>query len=482
VNVTLVNPPYTFWRPGAEPLGALLGHSPPLGLLSLAAYVREHVPEAVLKIIDAPAHDLSCEATVGRVVESVPDVVGITMTTTAAPNAEAIALAVKARCPQAIVVVGGPHVSGAGQAALPPSGAFDLAVVGEGEETFRDLLERLRDGRPTADTPGILFRDAEGVVRSTPRRPPVADLDSLPPPAFDLLAGFPRAYPPNAFFSPGEPAGTLSTSRGCPFRCAFCDQSTFGHTFRALSPATIAAAIERLRADYGIRYLIFYDDTFTLDRRRVLELCELLGDLPRRIPWSCDANVATVDPEMLQAMKRAGCWSISYGLESGSRRVLQSLNKGIDPDRAREVVHATRAAGIRARGLFIFGTPEESAESVRETRAFMRSLPLTTANISKFTPYPGSELHAQVAHLLNGQAEQLNGMNFVVPSKHLSLEELEREYYLTVRHFYARLGTCLTHLSIMFGRWRKARRVLAAVPGLVRAGCRAHRHHSRGVS
>jgi radical SAM superfamily enzyme YgiQ (UPF0313 family) len=294
-------------------------------------------------------------------------------------------------------------------------------------------------------------------------------------PAFDLLADFPRAYPPNAFFSPGGPAASLATSRGCPFHCTFCDQSTFGHHYRAASARSVFATVQKLREAYGIRYLLFCDDTFTLARDRVLELCDLLRGLRPRLAWSCDAHVTTVDPELLRAMKRAGCWSISYGLESGSQRMLQSLGKTFDLARAREAVRATRAAGIRVKGLFLLGAPEESHETAQETRAFMRSLPLTTANLSKFTPYPGSALTRQVNDQVADGWDRLNGMNFVVRSKHLTIEELDREYDLTIRCFYRRPHAFLVHLPILFGHWRNLRQLLAAAPSLARACWRRRR-------
>jgi radical SAM superfamily enzyme YgiQ (UPF0313 family) len=485
MKVTLVNPPYTFWKAGAEPLAALLGLCPPLGPLSLAAYVRQRLPDLTIEILDAPAQGLTRDETARRVIDGAPDLVGITMTTAVVPNAEAIALAVKAARPEATVVVGGPHVSGAGTAALPASNAFDLAVVGEGEETFCEILEALGgrgSGRAVAanlarpsgslalpSIKGILYRDAHGEVQRTAPRHRITDLDSLPIPAFDLLADFPRAYPSNIFFSPRGPAASLVTSRGCPFHCTFCDQSTFGHDYRAASAESVFAHVKKLQEDYGVRYLVFYDDTFTLDRPRVLRLCELLSGLRPRLAWTCDANVMTVDPALLEAMKRAGCWSISYGLESGSARVLASLGKASDLHRAREAVRATRAAGIRVKGLFFLGTPEESTETIRETRAFIRSLPLTTMNLSKFTPYPGSALHSQVKETLVADSERLNGMNFVVPSRHLSVEELQREYDLTIRDFYWRPGVFANHLAMLLGHWHKIRRLLAAAPSLMRA-------------
>lgn len=489
MKVTLVSPPYTFWKPGTEFLAPLLGHYPPMGLLSLAAYVREHLDGITFTVIDAAAQALSRQEAAREVVKSAPDVVGITMTTSMVPDAEAIARAIKTALPRVPVVVGGPHVSGVGAAMLSGSDAFDLAVVGEGELTFRQVLEALRAGRPVGGIAGTLYRD-NGQVEQAPPREPVADLDSLPTPAFDLLPDFPRAYRPNIFFSPGGPTASLVTSRGCPFQCAFCDQSTFGHSFRAASAESVFATVRNLRERYGVRYLVFYDDMFTLDRGRVMELCRLMTGLKPRLAWSCDANVMTVDREMLREMKRAGCWSISFGLESGSPRILRSLRKEIDLGRARQVVQETHAAGIRAKGLFILGTPEESVETIDQTRAFIRALPLSSLNLSKFTPYPGSELHDRLCKEHDFAADgcaadygRLNGMNFIAPSKYLSIEELEREYEVTLRRFYKTPRTYINHLCRLFGRWQNIRRLAGVSVDVIKARLRRKRNaHSGDVS
>jgi len=470
MRVTLVNPFYTMWKPEARYVEWALGRQPPLGLLSVAAYVRQHLPEVPVRIIDAAAASLSVEETADRAARQAPDAVGLTVATMAAPAAQAVAERIKARLPRTVVIVGGPYVSGAGPEALRQHPAFDLGVAGEGEETFKELLEAIRDGRPVERIPGVLCRSGEGQIRHGGTRRRMESLDALPLPAWDLLEDFPRAYPGNIFFSPRGPVGSLTTSRGCPFSCRFCDQSTFGRQYRALSAGRVFESIKHLQEAYGIRYLIFCDDTFTMDRQRVLGICEMLRQLPR-LRWSCDANVMTVDEEMLATMKRSGCWSVSLGLESGSRPVLESLGKRIELGRAREVVRAARRHGLPAKGLFMLGSPEESAESVRQTRAFIRALPLSSLNLSKFTPYPGSELGAQVADQGAVGLERLNGMNFVVPSRYLSIAELEDEYRRTLRSFYWTFRSWRTHLPILLGQWAHVARLTRAAVGALRAGC-----------
>lgn len=471
MKVTLVNPPYTLWRPETEYVSRLLGPMPPLGLVCLATYVRSWMPALDIEIVDATARGLSAEQAAQRVIESRPQVLGLTITTAAEPAARTVATQVKAALPGVTVIVGGPHVSALGENVLGRSSAFDVGVIGEGERTFHELLEALGAGRPVQRIPGLVFRDPaeNGRIVRTAAREPIEDLDSLPPPAWELLDGFPARYAANVFFSPGGPAASLTTSRGCPYGCLFCDQSTFGRRWRGASAEHVFAAVRGLQELHGIRYLIFSDDTFTLSRGRVLDFCRLVRDLERPLAWSCDANVNNLDREMLGVMRRAGCWSISFGLESGSPRVLESLGKNITLDRAARVVRETRAAGIHAKGLFMLGAPEESAETVRQTRQFIRSLPLSTINISKFTPYPGSQLSRLVADQCPEDYGRLNGMNFVVPSKHLSIPELEREYDLTIRSFFSTLRAVRTHAPILLGRRENLRRLLGALPAALAA-------------
>lgn len=475
MKVTLANPAYTFWQADKQYLSRALGHSPPLGLLSLAAYVRSSTSDIEVSVVDAPAEGISNDQLASRLIASCPQVIGITVTTMVAPSVQRVAKLVKKALPTVTVIVGGPHISSAGVEAMQACKDLDFGVCGEGEVTFLELLQALRSGRSAREIPGVIWRDAQDSLHQNEPRTTVVDLDRLPQPAWDLLDGFPARYPTNVFFSPGGPATSLVTSRGCSFRCAFCDQSTFGHRYRSASAETVLRAVERVQKDYGIRYITFYDDTFTLDRQRVLDLCGLLRGLKRRIAWSCDANVMTMDRTLIEKMKRAGCWSVSYGLESGSPEVLASLRKQIDLGRAREVIEDTRAVGVHAKGLFIMGVPEESMETIRLTREFIRSVPLSTINLSKFTPYPGSELHSRVGVQLDGDYGRMNGMHFVLPSKYLSIEELEREYERTIEGvFGTRRSRCL-HLSILFGRWDHLRRCLEIMPDLLKAKLRRGR-------
>ena len=467
MKVVLVNPNYHFWKTGSEFLAQALGRQAPLGLLSLASYVKARLPWVRITIIDAGLLTLSARETARRIMAVKPDLVGITVTTVLFNEAKAIARRLKSESPEITVIVGGPHISGSPAQSLNECEAFDLAVFGEGEETFKEILEACRHGRSLAGLPGVIAQEARIAGRESNPRKLIHNLDSLPPLAWDLLPGFPRAYKPNIFFSPGGTMASLTTSRGCPFACRFCDQSTFGRRYRAMSAARVVQDVRTIYEQHGVSYLVFCDDTFTLDRPRVLEICEGLQGLRLPISWSCDANVMTIDPAMLRAMKEAGCWSISYGIESGSETILHSLGKKIDLSRAREVIGETRKAGIHAKGLFILGTPEESRETIKLTHDFLSSVPFSTINLSKFTPYPGLPLMAEVQGEATIDYSRLNGMNFVCPSRHLTISELEEAYERTLRGFYNTRSAWRTHLGLILGGWENARRFFGIMPGLI---------------
>jgi len=428
MKLILVNPAYTFWREETQPLSSLLGCSPPLGLLSLGAYVRENIPNIKVYILDAPALGISNVQLAKRIIAMQPDVVGITVTTMVMPAAGDIARQIKSTLPDTFVLVGGPHISSTGVDSLREVSEFDFGVVGEGERTLVELLLRLSRQQNMHDLPGLIFRNKQGQPCCHPQHPQPVDLDVLPLPAWDMLDGFPQKK------------------------------------YRYMTVPAILQAVETLQEKYEIRYLVFCDDTFTLHRNRTLELCNGLSQLKNPLTWSCDANVVTIDQSLLKAMKRAGCWSISFGLESGSPVVLNSLNKPGNVEQALQTIKDTRQAGIHAKGLFIMGTPEESAESIHQTREFIQKAPLSTLNLSKFTPYCGSPLHGQIADQLTLGWEHMNGMNFVVASKHMTIEQLELEYQQTLAMFYRTFRSWRGHLPIMLGQWNNIRRLIAIIP------------------
>jgi len=435
--IVLVDPPYDRVAPGYEFVRHVTNRAPSLGLLHLAAMAREHGYEA--SIIESDAETLDEDAVVRRIVERAPRFVGITLFTVGVWAAAKIAQGVKAALPDTTVIVGGPHVSSMGRETLERFDCFDLAVVGEGEWALIELLRALETGGDLGAISGLIWRQGGG-LRENPSRPIPQDLDDLPMPAWDLLPGFPDAYPPAIYDYPRGPVATIAASRGCPFHCKFCDTSTFGARVRAYSPAKVVEMVEHLHARWGVRHLMFVDDLFLASRTRVTDFCERLLATGLRITWTCTARVDTVKPDILALMKRAGCWEISFGLETGSNELLVKMDKAARVERSEQAVGWTHAAGIRTKGLFMLGYPGETQETIRATRDFVRRIPMDIMNLAKFTPYPGSPIYVDLygTKIRTDHWKKMNGMNFVFAPEGMTIEELDRGYQKLLLEFYSR--------------------------------------------
>lgn len=436
-RIVLVNPPYERIAPGYEFVRHVTNRSPSLGLLHLAAVAREHAWTPT--IVESDAQQLDEAAVVEHVAALAPDVVGITLFTVGVWASVGIARGLKQRLPGVKIVVGGPHVSSMGRETMERFGDFDYAIVGEGEWALVELLDALEHGGDLAAIAGLMWRGAEGLVVNA-AQPYRKELDELPMPAWDLLPDFPRAYPPAIFDFPRGPVATIAASRGCPFHCRFCDTSTFGARVRAYSPKAVVGMIEHLHQRWGVRHIMFVDDLFLASRVRVSEFCERLLATGLEITWTCTARVDTVKPEVLALMRKAGCWEISFGLETGSNELLVQMDKDARVEESEQAVRWTHAAGIRTKGLFMLGYPGETRETIRATKDFVRRIPLSIMNLTKFTPYPGSPIYIDLygTKIRADHWQKMNGMNFVWAPEGLSIQELDREYQELLLAFYRR--------------------------------------------
>ena len=418
---------------------------PPLGLASLAAVCRE--AGRTVSIIDAVAERLSLEETARRVAALRPAVAGISAATVAIENAGLLASLIKKGLPGTTLLVGGPHVTAIPTKTLSLFRSFDIAVIGEGERTLLELIDALGRGGDLSEVHGIAFRSGEGVT-VTPPRPFIEDLDSLPMPAYDLLPDLARVYRPAAHNFKRLPSTSMITSRGCPGRCIFCDLKTFGNRCRRNSIPYTMRVVEQLTEQFGIRDLRIPDDTFVISKKHVLAFCDEVAARRLDISWSCQARVNTVDPELLAAMKRAGCWQIDYGIESGSQRILDTLRKGITREQALRALRWTRDAGIQTKGYFMLGSPGETPETIHETIAFAREAALDSFQVSFFTPFPGSPVYDEIAAhgVLEEQWGSMSIWNPVFVPRGMTKAQLVDASQRALRAFYLRPMTILRYL------------------------------------
>ncbi len=431
----------------------------PLSLGFLAGYLRER--GVAIRIVDEQWGSLD-EARIGELVaEFQPDLVGFSTLTPVFYRALELARLFKRASQELTVVLGNVHPTVFPEESLAEE-AVDLVVRGEGEVTLWEILKSLTGEMALADVLGVSYRENGHCVHNE-ERPFQKDLDLFPGCAYDLIQeGL-----------PGRPApSVILTSRGCPYRCIFCSsRAVSGYTYRANSAERVLSDVQALVDAYGIPHLLFADDNFVVSRSRAVEICRLFIEhgLHRHLQWACQARGDAIDEELAPLLREAGCVQMSFGIETGSQRLLDLIDKKEqveDNARAVELVHR---AGIRTRGAFILGLPTETREESLGTIRFAKSLPLDIAKFALATPYPGTVL-LDIARAEGAEIERdwsrlstMAGLGHVEPCyvpqgrTASELERLQRRAHLA---FYLRPAQIWAILrgrnpEIRIGSWRE---------------------------
>ncbi len=479
-KIIFVNPPYERIAAGYDFVRHITNRAPSLGLLYLAASVREHGYQAA--IIESDIENLDPDQVAQRLIEEKPAFIGITLFTVGVWQAAQIARKVKKQLPNTIIIVGGPHISSMSMETMQRFTEFDIAVIHEGEHVLPELLAHLQSGKVLEAVNGIIYRH-DGELKRTPPAPSITDLDGLPMPAWDLLPNFPDTYLPAIYDYPQGPVATLVASRGCPFLCKFCDTSTFGAKVRANSPQVVFNMMKHLHVNHGIRHIQFVDDLFLASKIRTLALCDLIIENKLKMTWSCTARVDTVKPDVVKRMKQAGCWEISFGLETGSNELLQKMDKAARVEMSEQAVKWTAEAGIRCKGLFMLGYPGETTETIQQTKAFTRRIPMTTMNLTKFTPYPGSPVYREIygTNIRDDHWEKMNGMNFLWSPEGISTQELDKEYQNILKSFYKQHRVMHKYVVMSLTNPTHLIRLSRFVAGFVKAKIRSYFDGRKGV-
>jgi radical SAM superfamily enzyme YgiQ (UPF0313 family) len=363
---------------------------PALGLAYIAAALEDCIE--VLPILDGNFTDDYLRALRDTVSEQKPDIVGFSAFTPFARKAMDGCRVVKEVDSSILTVMGGPHATVLPEKTLLHCPELDLIVRDEGETTVQEIVE----GRSLRDIPGLVLRN-DGHIVMTPPRGYIDDMDKIPFPAYHMLPEFPRGYKPHPPKSTGAVWASAMWSRGCPFTCTYCTRdASFGLNFRCNTPEYVVRLLRHLHDDYGVEELTFYDDVFTLHRAKTLKLLEAMRpeNLGFELVWDCETRVDLVDPEVLRAMRAAGCRMIAYGIEHG--RWIKEIKGGkASIEQAEKAVRWTHEAGIDTVGYFMIGLPGETRATVRETIRFAKRLDVTWAQFAITTPFPGNELYRQ---------------------------------------------------------------------------------------
>ncbi len=387
-KIVLINPPLSA-KEQAGSLEKIANIIMPLGMGYVAAVLKKNGFN--IKIIDCVPLRLN-KKKLGDIVEKInPDVIAFTATIVSIHYAVDTAEYLKKKFPKKIFVIGGPHFTSLPERTMKES-CFDFGILGEGEYTLLEFANAVENGKKEFSKIKSLVWKNNGKIMINPRREFIKNLDELPYPAREL-------FPPLKYYQPMPgsykrlPFGHMVTSRGCPYRCTFCDRSVFGETFRARTPKNVVDEIEFLIKRYKIKEVKFYDDLFTFDKKRVIEICDEIQKRGIDISWSCSSRVDSVNEELLKKMKKAGCWQIDYGIESGNQAVLNKMRKGITLKQSEQAVKWTKKVGMKARAFIIIGMPGETKQSIDDTINFVKKLPLDVVAFYAVMVYPGNELY-----------------------------------------------------------------------------------------
>lgn len=413
--VLLINPPTLFYKTEA---GAALFQ--PLGLAYIAAVLREnHYPVSILDAaaegwqnfqkFDKSRNFIGLSFTqIGKMVKKLkPKIVGITITfTVQKESAFRVASVIKAVDRNIIVIVGGPHVTVRAEECLKNPN-IDFAVIGEGEETIVELVQKFKARvapKELKKIKGIAFKDGKKIV-VTASRPSIQDLDSLPFPARDLLpmkTYFEAAQAKRASRDLDKPWASVFTSRGCPFNCVFCSiHLSMGRKWRARSPANIIEELKLLTKNYGVKQVDFEDDNISCDPERMKTVCNLIIKNNLKIEWFTPNGIRadTLNEPLLRKMKASGCRELWFAPESGSQRVVDEvIGKRIDLKYIEKMVIACKKIGISSNCFFVIGLPGETKKEIEQTLSFAQKLGQLGADNCLFsiaTPLYGTRLYQE---------------------------------------------------------------------------------------
>jgi anaerobic magnesium-protoporphyrin IX monomethyl ester cyclase len=416
--------------------GSQINYWQPLGTLYVAASLKKAGHD--VRFINGAF--LTHDKIMRELAEYRPDVAGLYSTTFGWDKAERTASAIKELDGRIFVFAGGPYPTAVkGRCLEEGADAIDAVVVGEGELTAVEVLERLSKGRGLDGVLGLAYREGGAVVENGPR-PLIEDLDSIPFPARELLGDAQSYVPPPATYR-RKPVAVMITSRGCNRRCIFCFQmdKTRKSGVRYRSVENVIGEIEHVLGQ-GYREIKFIDDTLAADYDRAMELATEIKRRGLDFTWFASACVNQVDKPLLQAFKDAGCWAILFGAESGVQKNLNAIRKGITLEQIKQAVKAAKEVGLMVLTPFLFGIPGETFEEGLKTIDFACELDPDVANFHAITPFPGTELYDKLDEYgtVSPDLSDYTYQGIAFTPHTMSREQVAELRQIAFRRFYSR--------------------------------------------
>lgn len=361
------------------------GCYPSLGLMYIAACVERYTDHQI-EILDTQAEKMNYEEMKSEIRKRNPDIVGIQAMTFTLVDVILTAKIVKELDKSIPLILGGPHVNIYPEETISNS-EIDFLVLGEGEYVFPDLINALSQRKDLSKIRGIVYKRNKKII-NTGKREFITNLDAVPFPAYHLVP-YQKYY---SVLAKRTPITTMMTSRGCPFKCIFCSRPQLGKIFRYRSAESVVDEMEQC-ARIGIKEIFLYDDTFTIKKQRVIDICNEILRRNLKIMWDIRSRVDTVDEKILKKLKLAGCERIHFGVEAGTQGILNILRKGITLQQAEKAFQWSREVGITTLAYFMIGNPTESRKQILETIKFSVKIKPDYVHIALTTLFPATELY-----------------------------------------------------------------------------------------
>ena len=448
-NILLVHPLGYRREAAGKDIARLTNVVPPIGLASIAAYLKKRNIDATL--IDCYARPNSDRLIRDYLLTEKPAFMGLSCTTSTFLDGVRLAELAKSVLPNLQVVSGGAHVSALKERILEGFPMIDFVVVGEGEQTLSELVES--GPKEAASVQGVVYRKTGGEVCFTGYRAKGIDLDTLPFPAYEKLEGYPQAYKLPIFNYPKTPNSSCVSSRGCPYACSYCDRSVFRRSFRYNSAEYMYEHLRYLKERFGVRHINFYDDQFTFNRKRVEDFTRMLIDRPLEMTFNCAARAEHIDFDLLRQMKTAGCWMISLGIETGDENLLAQHRQNANLSLLANKIRLIKQAGIRTKGLLMMGLPGETEASIKKSMDYVFSLPIDDFNLAKFTPFPGSPIYEKIHELgkFDEDWEKMDCMHFQFVPEGMTRERMEELFQKFYKAHFMRSRVMCGYVTML---WR----------------------------
>ncbi|MCD4769187.1 MAG: B12-binding domain-containing radical SAM protein [Bacteroidales bacterium] len=343
-----------------------------IGIGYIASYARANHKDLSIKVLDTRVSE---EKKTDAFLNTQYDLIGITSSSQVFLEAVEIANRIKKIFPDTPICIGGSHPSTVREESLQDF-PFDYAIFGEGEISFSELIGYLKNRVDISTINGLIYKSASGSIIMNPPREIIKDIDNIPFPAYDL------------FNMSGYPQHRITTSRGCPFNCVFCNShSLWTNKWRKRSTENLIEEIKILISRHKRKSFVFNDDSFNIDARRVVNFCNELIKQKVNIIWSTSVRVDLITPEMATKMKQSGCYNVSIGVESANNEVLKRMNKKTTKEKISDGINILRNAGIDVMGQFMIGNPGDNLETVKESVEFAKMSNLTGVEFYTALPY-----------------------------------------------------------------------------------------------